>query len=154
MFRIGNCKIYCWSRSTDSNFDFIAETLETIYEYEAHDWYVHCVVFSPDGTRLVSTCGDGTIRLWDSRPITERRTATASARRAREAIRGRVVELLESDLSLEAAAETLRNDTSLSEDERTAALFELLRLATAEPAQPNSSSSDEGIRTRSLSSPR
>jgi WD40 repeat protein len=39
-----------------------------VAELRGHDAYVHAVDWSPDGTRLVSASGDGTVRVWDSLP--------------------------------------------------------------------------------------
>jgi WD40 repeat protein len=39
-----------------------------VAELRGHDAYVHAVDWSPDGTRLISASGDGTVRVWDSLP--------------------------------------------------------------------------------------
>jgi WD40 repeat protein/serine/threonine protein kinase len=39
-----------------------------VAELQGHDAYVHAVDWSPDGTRLISASGDGTVRVWDSLP--------------------------------------------------------------------------------------
>jgi WD40 repeat protein/serine/threonine protein kinase len=39
-----------------------------VAELHGHDAYVHAVDWSPDGTRLISASGDGTVRVWDSLP--------------------------------------------------------------------------------------
>jgi WD40 repeat protein/serine/threonine protein kinase len=39
-----------------------------VAELRGHDAYVHAVDWSPDGTRLISASGDGTVRIWDSLP--------------------------------------------------------------------------------------
>ena len=31
----------------------------------AHSWFINSVTFSPDGTKIVSTCNGGTIKVWD-----------------------------------------------------------------------------------------
>jgi len=45
-----------------------AATGEEIVELRGHRSFVWSVAFSPDGTRLVSGSGDGTVRVWDARP--------------------------------------------------------------------------------------
>ncbi|MGH7172862.1 MAG: protein kinase domain-containing protein, partial [Gemmataceae bacterium] len=37
-----------------------------VAELRGHTDYVHAVDWSPDGTRLISASGDGTVRVWDS----------------------------------------------------------------------------------------
>ena len=32
----------------------------------AHSWFINSVPFSPDGTKIVSACYGGTIKVWDS----------------------------------------------------------------------------------------
>src|SRR5262249_4158815 len=43
-----------------------------VAELHGHTDYVHAVAWSPDGTRLVSGSGDGTVRIWDSLSVLER----------------------------------------------------------------------------------
>ena len=31
----------------------------------AHSWFINSVTFSPDGTKIVSACDGGTIKVWD-----------------------------------------------------------------------------------------
>jgi len=51
-----------------------------VAELRGHDDYVHAVDWSPDGTRLISASGDGTVRVWDSLSAQERaRSAPAAA---------------------------------------------------------------------------
>ena len=32
----------------------------------AHSWRINSVAFSPDGTKIVSACSGGTIKVWES----------------------------------------------------------------------------------------
>ena len=32
----------------------------------AHSWFINSVTFSPDGTKIVSACNGGTIKVWDA----------------------------------------------------------------------------------------
>jgi WD40 repeat protein len=92
-----------------------------------HTNYVWALAFSPDGKTLVSGSGDTSVRLWDTEPLRVR----YQARRGAEALR------LESEHLVEGlfrekkdAAEVvlaLREDKSLSEPQRNAALRAILR---------------------------
>jgi WD40 repeat protein len=51
-----------------------------VAELHGHDAYVHAIDWSPDGTRLISASGDGTVRVWDSLSAQVRaRSAPAAA---------------------------------------------------------------------------
>ena len=45
---------------------------EMITRLVGHSDYVYDLAFSRDGERLVSASGDGTVRVWDTRPVAER----------------------------------------------------------------------------------
>jgi WD40 repeat protein/serine/threonine protein kinase len=47
-----------------------------VAELRGHDAYVHAVAWNPDGTRLLSGSGDGTVRVWDSLSPQERARRT------------------------------------------------------------------------------
>ena len=36
-------------------------------EWRAHEKYVYCLAWTPDGTRLVTASGDATLKIWDTR---------------------------------------------------------------------------------------
>jgi WD40 repeat protein len=42
------------------------KTCEEVAELLGHTGYVHAVVFSPDGKRLMSGSGDHTVRIWET----------------------------------------------------------------------------------------
>ena len=45
----------------------LAAKLELLSEKtDAHSNWIRSVAFSPDGTKIVSACNGGTIKVWDS----------------------------------------------------------------------------------------
>ncbi len=92
-------------------------------------WYeerVASVAFSPDGTRLATGSRDNGVRIWDSVPCRVRflyRQASLAARPEAERIVG---ELWQTFTDANSIAEQLREDASLSEPLRRAALNVLL----------------------------
>jgi WD40 repeat protein len=60
-----------------------AATGEELVRLPGHSDYVFSLAFSPDGHTLVSSSGDTTLRLWDTKPL----RARSRLRRAAEAPR-------------------------------------------------------------------
>jgi WD domain, G-beta repeat len=92
-----------------------------------HTNYVFSLAFSPDGKSLVSGSGDGTVRLWDTEPLTRR----YQARRAATALQPEAKQLVdrlfqEKKVPADVVA-ALRADNGVSEPLRRAALRALLR---------------------------
>ena len=88
---------------------------------------MHDAQFSPAGTRRATSSGDGTTRIWDSRPVSVRyaeRHAPESLRATMEPI---VTELLERFEDPSKVAAHLRADDSLTIESRRAAPAALLR---------------------------
>lgn len=104
-----------------------AETLETLFEFQAHDWYVASVSFSPDGTRLASSSGDSTTRIWDSVEASVRYLQARKAETARREVEPLVGSLLQGLVESALVADALRADELLSKLQRREALIELLR---------------------------
>jgi hypothetical protein len=104
-----------------------AYTGEELMRLRGHREGLHCVAFSPDGTRLASGAADWTIRLWDAVPYRVRyqeRRAVLAAKPEAE----RIVDALWQDLNdPKLVAQRLREDTSLSDPLRRAALNLLLQ---------------------------
>jgi len=94
------------------------------------------VSFSPDGTRLASGLSDRTARLWDSVPCRircQQRQAMLAARPQAERI---VDALWERSNEWKSVAQRLREDASLSEPVRRAALNSVLRrVAAGQPGE-------------------
>ena len=104
---------------------------EEVARLPGHTSYVWSLAFSPDGKTLVSGSGDTSVRLWDTEPVRVR----YQARRAAESLRPEAAALVEKLFGEKKdAAEvvaTVREDRSLSESQRHAALRAVLRqLAT------------------------
>lgn len=122
-----------------------ADTLEPLIRLEGHEEYVRAVEFSPDGTRLVSTSGDQTVRLWESRSATEGTAQAAARRDAWSEVRPNLEELVRRHASPAAALDALAEDATVTDMQRRAALELLIRravtagdgeMAHAEPGGP------------------
>jgi hypothetical protein len=88
-----------------------------------HAYRVLHVLFSPDGTRVMTGCYDGTVRLWESTPHRERFPALDAARRAETEVRSIVRTRLAAGDSVETIRQAALNDRSLSEVQRRAYLI-------------------------------
>ena len=82
--------------------------------------------FSPDGSQLVSSSGDHTVRIWDTVSRGKRLEQIRAAEKLREELKPTVDRLLDEYGEPSGVAEDLRSDPSLSEDQRRAALRVLL----------------------------
>ena len=78
--------------------------------------------------QLEFVCADATVRVWDTRPVHERWKADAQMRALRAAARPRVEALLEELGHPAAVARHIRAETSLTPQEREAALQALLQV--------------------------
>lgn len=52
---------------------------EILRSWQAHDKAISCIQFSPNGRELLSTCADGSAKLWDSENGTEKQRFVAHA---------------------------------------------------------------------------
>ncbi len=104
------------------------DPLEVVLTLQEHENYVHSVAFSPDGTQLAAGSGDGTVSLWTALSAAAWDGRRQAARSAREAVRPRVLEHLAASGDASAAAEAIRDDATLDDDARAAALRVLREL--------------------------
>ena len=97
-----------------------------------HTNYIYSLAFSPDGTRLVSGSGDGTVRIWDTEPPALRQ----QARREAEALRPEAERLVE---------KLFRENSDATE---VAAAIRADRSLRASPAESGLTRRDEKVRTK------
>lgn len=103
-----------------------AETLEPLVDLEGHSFYVFAVAFSPDGERLVSGSGHGTVRVWDTLTVSERDAARKERDELVTGLRPRLRALEDRLGDWSAVADAVSADPELTEREREVALQEIL----------------------------
>jgi WD40 repeat protein/tRNA A-37 threonylcarbamoyl transferase component Bud32 len=97
-------------------------TGQEVARLTGHANYVFSLAFSPDGTTLVSGSGDGTVRLWDNFPLADRFAARREAESLRPEAKRLVERLLGENKDRARVVAALREDRSLSDALRHAAL--------------------------------
>jgi WD40 repeat protein len=122
----GDRAVWLWDLAEDGE----------VARFPGHTNYVWSLAFSPDGKTLVSGSGDQTVRLWDTEPLRvrhEARRAIAALRPEAERLVGRLFrEKQESRL----VAQSLREDNTLSDLLRRAAIRVLQLRGQADPSRP------------------
>jgi WD40 repeat protein/predicted Ser/Thr protein kinase len=102
---------------------------EEVVQLRGHTSYIWSLAISPDGETLVSGSGDYTVRLWDTVPLAKRYQARRDAVALRPAAERLVRRLFARLREPAKVVEQLRADKDLSEQQRHAALREVLRRA-------------------------
>ncbi|MBL8901158.1 MAG: protein kinase [Planctomycetes bacterium] len=88
----------------------------------AHAAEVNDVAFSPDGSQLASASSDGAVLLHETRSVAERYVARQRAQQLRAAAAPRVAQLFEQHGIAAEVLDALRQDTTLDDEQRAAAM--------------------------------
>ena len=102
---------------------------ELLIDLEGHSHYVFSVAFSPDGERLISGSGDGTVRVWDTVTIVEREAAKKERVLIADRLRPRLERLYRETEDWSQVAAVVSTDSSLTVREREVAQQEILSLS-------------------------
>lgn len=103
-----------------------AESGNRLAMFEEHERAIECIAVSPDGTRFATASADGTIRLWDTMPLWQRRGEAEQIRAMEESVADRVAQ----ELATSGPRQALRaiwTDEGLSLRQRQAARRLILR---------------------------
>lgn len=118
--------------------------LEVLLHLDQHDDYVRSASFSPDGSRIASTSGDFSVRLWDAVP---RRQRIAEAARWEERcgrVAARVERLLAEFGDAVAAADRVEATDGLSDEDGRAVMYLLIRRVLERGPFPSGASFPSG----------
>jgi len=91
---------------------------ENVAQLGGHTSYIYSLAWSPDGTQIVSSSGDGTVRLWDTRPLAEQVTAIRARATALPGIESRVARALAEGRNPQDALDALVKTGNLAPRER------------------------------------
>lgn len=100
--------IYFWDVATG----------DLVCSFEEHADYIMTLAISDDGTRIASASGDMTTKILDSKLPLEREKERATMRKRRADVRQSIQQWRSNGLSLDAIAENVRHDTTLTTADR------------------------------------
>lgn len=110
---------------------FDTASWKLVARLEGHIGYIKDIAWSPDGATIATAGGDGIVRLWHTSPIAARTASAHAAAKSREQQRTSIAALFDYHDDPHAVEDRVRADTSLSDDERHAALLVVRELANA-----------------------
>jgi WD40 repeat protein len=106
-------------------------TGEEVAVLRGHEHHVYSAAFAPDGARIVTASRDGTARIWDSVPYARRYAERRERERVARLVEPVVDRLFEDLVEPRRVADAVRNDRSLTDQQRRAALNIVLKRSSS-----------------------